>query len=274
LLEIEMRKSLIIAFGLALLCPLASMRPTLATNYNVPKACMADYRNCLHDVSDESFCVDYLTSCNEFNRERGFRDPSDSSSNDNGDRPKKKDGDQGGGSAKGGGSRPKPGAHRTADGGTIMVTPEGKEWVWNGKTTTVVLYSRSNSAVYITVMQGDPDVSLRKVVNGRSYNVADPAYAAAIAAEQAKAGGSKGGAKGGPKVGYHPPASLAAGGGVATFNAPAQPTPVAGAGAVGTGAGTNASAQKTLAPKRQNAVGNVLGGTGILGTDRPKLHAN
>ena len=36
-----------------------------------------------------------------------------------------------------------------------MVTPEGKEWVWNGKTTTVVLYSRSNSAVYITVMQGD-----------------------------------------------------------------------------------------------------------------------
>ena len=93
-------------------------------------------------------------------------------------------------------------------------------------------------------------------------------------AEQAKAGGSKGGAKGGPKVGYHPPASLAAGGGVATFNAPAQPTPVAGAGAVGTGAGTNASAQKTLAPKRQNAVGNVLGGTGILGTDRPKLHAN
>ena len=123
--------------------------------------------------------MDYLTSCNEFNRERGFRDPSDSSSNDNGDRPKKKDGDQGGGSAKGGGSRPKPGAHRTADGGTIMVTPEGKEWVWNGKTTTVVLYSRSNSAVYITVMQGDPDVSLRKVVNGRSYNVADPAYAAA-----------------------------------------------------------------------------------------------
>jgi hypothetical protein len=173
----------------------------------------------------------------------------------------------------GGGSRPKPGAHRTADGGTIMVTPEGKEWVWNGKTTTVVLYSRSNSAVYITVMQGDPDVSLRKTVNGRSYNVADPAYDAAIKAEQAKAGGSKGGAKGGPKVGYHPPAGLVSGG-VATFNAPAQPTPVAGSGAVGTGAGTNASAQKTLAPKRQNAVGNVLGGTGILGTDRPKLHAN
>ena len=145
----------------------------------------------------------------------------------------------------GGGSRPKPGAHRTADGGTIMVTPEGKEWVWNGKTTTVVLYSRSNSAVYITVMQGDPDVSLRKTVNGRSYNVADPAYDAAIKAEQAKAGGSKGGAKGGPKVGYHPPAGLVSGG-VATFNAPAQPTPVAGSGAVGTGAGTNASAQKTL----------------------------
>ena len=207
---------------------------------------------------------DYLTSCNEFNRERGYRDPSDSSSNDNGDRPKKKDGDQGGGNAKGGGSRPKPGAHRTADGGTIMVTPEGKEWVWNGKTTTVVLDSRSNSAVYITVMQGDPDVSLRKTVNGRSYNVADPAYAAAIAAEQAKAGGSKGGAKGGPKVGYRPPTGLAAGGGVATFNAPAQPTPVAGSGAVGTGAGTNRTpARKKRCAEKKNAVGNVLGGTGI-----------
>ena len=53
-------------------------------------------------------------------------------------------------------------------------------------------------------------------------------------AEQAKAGGSKGGAKGGPKVGYHPPAGLVSGGGVATFNAPAQPAPVAGSGAVGT----------------------------------------
>jgi hypothetical protein len=129
--------------------------------------------------------------------------------------------------------------------------------------------------VYITVMQGDPDVSLRKTVNGRSYNVADPAYDAAIKAQQAKAGGSKGGAKGGPKVGYHPPAGLVSGG-VATFNTPAQPAPVAGAGAVGAGAGTsaNANAQKTPAPQRQNAIGNVLGGTGILGTDRPKLHAN
>ena len=115
-------------------------------------------------------------------------------------------------------------------------------------------------------------------MNGRSYNVADPAYAAAIAAEQAKAGGSKGGTKGGPKVGYRPPTGLAAGGGVATFNAPAQPTPVAGSGAVGTGAGTgtNASAQKVAAPKRKNAVGNVLGapafsaltGRGCTRTDR------
>jgi hypothetical protein len=156
-----------------------------------------------------------------------------------------------------------------------MVTPEGKEWVWNGKTTTVVVFSRSNYSESITVMQGDPDVSLRKVVNGRSYNVADPAYAAAVAAEQAKAGGSKGGSKGGTKVGYHPPVGPVSGG-VATVNAPAQPAPVAGAGAVGAGASTNAnvSAQKTAAPQRQNAIGNVLSPGGILGADRPKLHAN
>lgn len=86
----------------------------------------------------------------------------------------------------GGGSKPKPGAHRTADGGIIMVTPEGKEWIWNGKYTTVQTVSHPGHQEYITVMQGDPNVTLTKVVNGRRYNVADPAYAAAIAAEQAK----------------------------------------------------------------------------------------
>jgi hypothetical protein len=158
-----------------------------------------------------------------------------------------------------------------------MVTPEGKEWVWNGKYTTVVLFSRANSAEYITVKQGDPDVSLTKVVNGRRYNVADPAYAAAVAAEQAKAGGSKdgskGGAKSGMKTGYHPPAGPVAGG-AATFNGQAQPTPVAGSGAVGAGAGTNANAKKAATPQKQNVAGNVLGSSGILGADRLKLHAN
>ncbi len=41
-----------------------------------------------------------------------------------------------------------------------------------------------------------------------------------------------------------------------------------------TNASAGAGVQKAPTSKRQNAVGNVLGGTGILGTDRPKLHAN
>jgi type II secretory pathway pseudopilin PulG len=41
-----------------------------------------------------------------------------------------------------------------------------------------------------------------------------------------------------------------------------------------TNASAGASVQKAPTSKRQNAVGNVLGGTGILGADRPKLHAN
>jgi hypothetical protein len=84
----------------------------------------------------------------------------------------------------GGGSKPKPGTHRTADGGTVMVTPEGKEWIWNGKYTSVVRVSRPGYVETITVMQGDPDVSIYKTVDGKTYNVADPKYAAAIAKQE------------------------------------------------------------------------------------------
>ena len=234
-----MRKALIIALGLASLGTFIVVPFALAEKYDAPKRC--------HDMGEECasgqdgrtlFCLQFEISCNAYNADHGYQDPSDP------DRPRGKTTTSGGVTNPrpgGGGSRRIGGTLKTADGRTVipMITPppENKTWFWNGKTTTVVLYSRSNSAVYITVMQGDPDVSLRKTVNGRSYNVADPAYAAAIAAEQAKAGGSKGGAKGGPKVGYHPPAGLVSGG-VATFNAPAQPVPVAGSVAVGAGAGT------------------------------------
>ena len=271
-----MRKSLIIACGAASIGVLNQFAVAEPLGMTGPSDCVAAYDRCTANGGTNVYlrlCLSAAYLCTERNRKLGYDLEGVSQVGGNAGA---KDGTKDGG--KGGGSRPKPGAHRTADGGTIMVTPEGKEWVWNGKTTTVVLYSRSNSAVYITVMQGDPDVSLRKTVNGRSYNVADPAYDAAIKAEQAKAGGSKGGSKGGTKVGYHPPTGLAAGGAAATFNAPAQPVPVAGAGAVGAGAGAgmnaNANAQKTPAPQKKNAVGNVLGTTGILGTDRPRLHAN
>ena len=233
---------------------------------------MADYRNCLHDVSDELFCVDYPTSCNEFNRERGFRDPSDSSSNDNGDRPKKKDGDQGGGSAKGGGSRPSP-AHTELP---TAAPSWSRRKASNGCGTESPPRSCSQPvelAVYITVMQGDPDVSLRKVMNSQSYNVADPAYAAAIAAEQAKAGGSKAAQRAARKlVITRPPALLRA----AALRPSMRPRANA-CRRCGSGwrrRGHECQRAKAAAPKRQNAVGNVLGGTGILGTDRPRLHAN
>lgn len=100
----------------------------------------------------------------------------------------------GSGSGSGGGSKPKQvngQSQRTADGGTIMLTPEGKEWVWNGKYTTVVTINRVGYQETISVMQGDPTVSLTKVVDGRRYNVADPAYAIAIAASQAKVDAAK-----------------------------------------------------------------------------------
>jgi hypothetical protein len=88
-----------------------------------------------------------------------------------------------------GGSRPVGGTLRT-DGdnaGTLMVTPDGRKWVWNGKTVTVAVVSKPGYTQTITVMQGDPAITMRATVNGVSYNVADPKYAAALAAEQQKA---------------------------------------------------------------------------------------
>lgn len=85
-------------------------------------------------------------------------------------------------------SKPKPGAHRTVDGGTIMVTPEGQEWVWNGKYNTVIdpvpgktgTITRSHS-----VLQGDPDAPIQKV--GDKYiSQGDPGYEAAVEAERVK----------------------------------------------------------------------------------------
>jgi len=270
-----MRKALIITLGLASFGTLVSLQLALAEKYDAPKRCHEMVQECTPgpDPKNGYFCDQIKIACEIYNAEHNYSDPSDP------DTPGSKitGGVVTNPRPGGGGSRRIGGTLKTADGRTVipMMTPEGKEWFWNGEYTTVVLYSRSHSAVYITVMQGDPDVTLTKVVNGRSYNVADPAYAAAIKAEQAKAGGSKGGSKAGTKVGYHPPAGPVSGG-VATFNAPAQPAPVAGQGAVGTGAGTNANAnaQKSPAPQKQNAVGNVLGHSGILGAERLKLHAN
>jgi len=266
-----MRNAFIIALGVASIGVINQFAAAEPLGITGPSDCGGAYMRCTAKGGTTVYidlCIAAADVCTERNRKLGYDMDGVSMVGGNAGA---KDG------AKGGGSRPKPGAHRTADGGTIMVTPEGKEWVWNGKTTTVVLFSRSNSAEYITVKQGDPDVSLTKVVNGRRYNVADPAYAAAVAAEQAKASGSKGGSKGGTNVGHHPPVGPASGG-VATFNSPAQPTPVAGAGAVGGGADAStsvkANAKKAPAPQKQNSAGNILGHSGILGADRLKLHAN
>jgi len=77
-------------------------------------------------------------------------------------------------------------AQRTADGGTIMVTPEGKEWVWNGKYNTVATYERNGViGEYHSVMQGDPDAPSR-MVNGKMMKVSDPRYQAEADAAVAK----------------------------------------------------------------------------------------
>jgi len=93
---------------------------------------------------------------------------------------------EGGKSTGGGGSKPKPGAHRTADGGIIMVTPEGREWVWNGKYNLVARYERNGViGEYHSVMQGDPDANWRKV-NGKNIQESDPRYMAEADAAAAK----------------------------------------------------------------------------------------
>jgi hypothetical protein len=87
------------------------------------------------------------------------------------------------------GSKPKQvngQSQRTADGGTIMVTPEGKEWVWNGKYNMIASYEHDGKILeYRSVMQGDPDAPWR-AVNGKNMQVSDPRYMAEADAAAAK----------------------------------------------------------------------------------------
>jgi hypothetical protein len=76
---------------------------------------------------------------------------------------------------------------RTVNGKVEMVTEGGKIWLWNGKTTQVMVLDTSRRQQYTTVRQGDPDVHMTAVVDGKAYNVASPAYAEAIAKKQAQA---------------------------------------------------------------------------------------
>src|SRR5207244_1786289 len=79
-------------------------------------------------------------------------------------------------------------SQRTASGGTIMVTPEGKEWVWNGKYNLVATYEHNGViGEYHSVMQGDPDARWRKV-NGKSMQESDPRYQAEADAAVKKQG--------------------------------------------------------------------------------------
>jgi hypothetical protein len=69
---------------------------------------------------------------------------------------------------------------KTVNGQTEMVTASGKVWLWNGKTNTVFI-SKGNRSETFTVRQGDPDVHMTAVVDGKRYNVASPAYSEAMA---------------------------------------------------------------------------------------------
>jgi len=76
---------------------------------------------------------------------------------------------------------------RKINGQVEMVTEGGRIWLWNGKTTQVMVLNTSRVQQYTTVRQGDPDVHMTAVVDGKTYNVASPAYAEAIAKKQAQA---------------------------------------------------------------------------------------
>jgi hypothetical protein len=91
-------------------------------------------------------------------------------------------------SSGGGGSKPLPGTSRTASGGTLMVTPDGKQWVWNGKYNTVATLETKDGhiAEYQLIMQGDPAVTSTHIVNGKRLNDADPNYMAEADAAAAK----------------------------------------------------------------------------------------
>ena len=172
-----MRQSVVIAIGLASLAALASVEVAFAETRE--QRCENDFQRCKGNsksVARDELCRTKANTCYQ-------RIPKNQVHN--GPFQPGRSGDGGSGTpGGGGGSKPKPGAHRTADGGTVMVTPEGKEWIWNGKYTSVVRISRPGYVETITVMQGDPDVSIYKTVDGKTYNVADPKYAQAIAAKQ------------------------------------------------------------------------------------------
>ena len=76
---------------------------------------------------------------------------------------------------------------RTVNGKAEMITENGKIWLWNGKTTQVMVLDTSRRQQYVAVRQGDPDVRMTAVVDGKKYNVASPAYAEALAKKQAQA---------------------------------------------------------------------------------------
>ncbi len=261
-----MRKAFIIVLGLVSLGAL-----TQFAFAEQPNNCAEEYAGCAADAMNAMngrslhLCSMTLHTCVKNNADRGY--------NQYGERlASNKESKSGGG----GGSKPKPGAHRTADGGIIMVTPEGKEWVWNGKySPPVVTINRAGYQVIITVKQGDPDVTQMRYVNGQLYNIADPKYADAIAAEQAKSGGSKGGTKGGTKVGYHHPAGPISDG-VTAFGVQGQSAPVGGSGAIATATTSNSKAntQNGIVRPKQNAINSVLNPAGAFDLGKPKLHAN
>jgi hypothetical protein len=264
-----MRKALVVVLGLASLGIFVNLQFALAEKYDEAKRCHDMGEDCASGRDGRTlFCLQLEISCNAYNADHGYQDPSDPN------RPGSKitGGQVTNPRPGGGGSRRIGGTLKTADGRTLipMMTPppENKKWFWNGEYNyNIVVINRAGYQEIISVMQGDPDCSLTRYVDGKLYNVADPEYPKAVADAQAKAAG----AKSGTKVHYHVPAGPVSNG-VATFNAPSQPAPVAGSGAVGSGA--NANAHKTPALQRQNAVGTVMGPAGIFGADRPKLHAN
>src|SRR5712691_6343119 len=164
-----MRKVLIIALGLASL-------GALTQSAFAARNCSQESSDCWTKMGDAGYSVEVKANvcssraamCRSENEKQGYNYSGEKIA-----------------SGGAGGSRPKPGTYRSADGGTVMVTPEGKEWVWNGK-YTYVMTTNTGYPVQIRVMQGDPDVMLVKTVDGVKYNVASPKYADAVAKVEEK----------------------------------------------------------------------------------------
>jgi hypothetical protein len=180
-----MRKSLVVVLGVA------GLYISAQAAFAEQKQCERDFDKCLaqaNDSKDDERCFKTRDTCvakTPFKPGRSDKYPvTDKDGNPvdiNGNRPP-----AGGGSR---GSKPKPGAHRTVDGSIIMVTPEGKEWLWNGKYNTVIDVRKDLTVGTLTqshsVMQGDPDAPVQ-LVNGHPIRVSDPRYQAERDAEAAK----------------------------------------------------------------------------------------